>query len=368
MQLTFLCGSLEPGQDGIGDYTRRLAASCRAQGVQANIIALHDRHAQEVWEEQAPLPLLRLPRALSWDDKLSHLQPVMDRIRPDWLSLQYSPYSFYPRGLATPLNPLFQFISSGRRLHIMFHEIWIGLATGDTWRHRLAGKWQRHTLHRFLGKNKPHRIHTHTPLYRDQLQALGYAVELLPLFGNIDRSIDANAKSEAIRLIRSHLPGWDADNTRLLLFFGTLHREWDPATFARQINASQSARSGKIAILHTGHNAHPGQWTAFKEKLDTRIATGSLGPQPAPVISSLLSLADFGLTTTPETHLYKSGTIAAMHEHGLPIMVLRSNEGTLPEPYRHLSQLHKLLDNPPARMPPNERLTGITRQFLQSLT
>lgn len=32
MRLAFICVSLEPGRDGVGDYTRSLAAECIRQG------------------------------------------------------------------------------------------------------------------------------------------------------------------------------------------------------------------------------------------------------------------------------------------------------------------------------------------------
>ena len=41
MKLIFICGSLEPGRDGVGDYTRRLAGELIRQGHQIAIIALN---------------------------------------------------------------------------------------------------------------------------------------------------------------------------------------------------------------------------------------------------------------------------------------------------------------------------------------
>lgn len=371
MHLTFLCGSLEPDRDGIGDYTRRLALSCREQGIAANIIALNDHHLSEVREENDILSTLRLPATLPWSEKRSRLQSVIGQTKSNWLSLQYSPYSYHPRGIASPLTTLFRTPGSSTKTHIMFHEIWIGLDKDSPWKHRLIGRWQRHCLHRFLKESHPRVIHTHTPLYQKQLQALGYSAELLPLFGNIELCTDNRLKLETIELVRHHLPQWSPTATgnpcRLLLFFGTLHREWDPLPFTQLLNSCQADYPGKIAVLHVGHNAHTAQWTALTGKLDKNISTASLGPQPADVISCLLSLADFGLTTTPEAYLYKSGTTASMHEHGLPVFVLRSNKDTLPAPYRHPSQLLQLLKNPPQRVPSGDTLPAVTQQFLHSL-
>ena len=38
MKITFICGSLNPGQDGVGDYTRRLAAQLALDGHECQLI------------------------------------------------------------------------------------------------------------------------------------------------------------------------------------------------------------------------------------------------------------------------------------------------------------------------------------------
>ena len=43
MKLLFLCSSLEPGRDGVGDYTRRLAGECLRQGHEVRLLSLNDK-------------------------------------------------------------------------------------------------------------------------------------------------------------------------------------------------------------------------------------------------------------------------------------------------------------------------------------
>lgn len=44
MKLLFLCTSLEPGRDGVGDYVRLLAEACIEAGHECRLLALNDEH------------------------------------------------------------------------------------------------------------------------------------------------------------------------------------------------------------------------------------------------------------------------------------------------------------------------------------
>ena len=61
-----------------------------------------------------------------------------------------------------------------------------------------------------------------------------------------------------------------------------------------------------------------GQWIAICESNNLTIKV--LGEQSATNISQVLLMADLGVTTTPLLLTEKSGTVAAMQEHGLPVL------------------------------------------------
>ena len=42
MKIAFICGSIEPGRDGVGDYTRRLAIELIKNSYEVAVIALHE--------------------------------------------------------------------------------------------------------------------------------------------------------------------------------------------------------------------------------------------------------------------------------------------------------------------------------------
>jgi hypothetical protein len=52
MNILFIVGSADLGTDGVGDYTRRIAAKLQAIGHQVVIVATHDRKATKASEEK----------------------------------------------------------------------------------------------------------------------------------------------------------------------------------------------------------------------------------------------------------------------------------------------------------------------------
>jgi hypothetical protein len=51
MKILFICGSLEPGRDGVGDYCRRLAGEFLRTGIDTQILSLCDQHATSFTNE-----------------------------------------------------------------------------------------------------------------------------------------------------------------------------------------------------------------------------------------------------------------------------------------------------------------------------
>ena len=54
MVILFLTGCLQPGKDGVGDYTRLLARECIRQGQACCLIALDDPYVREPMEFIGP--------------------------------------------------------------------------------------------------------------------------------------------------------------------------------------------------------------------------------------------------------------------------------------------------------------------------
>jgi hypothetical protein len=63
MTLLFITGCLEPGKDGVGDYTRELASACARRGYPVFLMSLNDPWIRAPLKEKA---LLRLGPHQSW--------------------------------------------------------------------------------------------------------------------------------------------------------------------------------------------------------------------------------------------------------------------------------------------------------------
>jgi hypothetical protein len=80
----------------------------------------------------------------------------------------------------------------------------------------------------------------------------------------------------------------------------------------------------------------------LRRRFENRVAVMELGELPAPELSVLLQGLDFGIATSPWSVIGKSGTVAAMLEHGLPVIVTR-NDGQLRNGPTSEPEAHPLL-------------------------
>src|SRR5258708_26746090 len=125
MRICFICGSLEPGRDGVGDYTTSLADELRRLGHNVILIALRDNFITEAMAANQQSAVgstrsLRLPSAWPWPECIRHAKQQLDRFDPEWVSLQFVCYSFHPKGLVHGLSAKLAPLLMGRKLHIYF--------------------------------------------------------------------------------------------------------------------------------------------------------------------------------------------------------------------------------------------------------
>ena len=101
MRILFLCSCLEPGRDGVGDYTRRLAEECAMLGHECALAALNDSFVRTTSEEkQGGLPTLRLARGSDY----GAVADFRKKFAPDWISLQLVAYGLHQGECSTLLS------------------------------------------------------------------------------------------------------------------------------------------------------------------------------------------------------------------------------------------------------------------------
>jgi glycosyltransferase involved in cell wall biosynthesis len=365
MKIVFLCGSLEPGKDGVGDYTRRLAGELIRQGHSCGIIAIMDRGAQEIIQgnqdsEHLNIPVLRLPFSKGYNLNCKEAKPWIDAFDPDWISLQYVPFSFHPKGLPFGLGNAIQLLAKGRKLHVMFHEFWVGINKEASFKLQIWGMLQKVMISSFIKSINPLAIHTQAKLYQIHLNKIGVAASLLPLFSNI-QVVSSNPKFKDPNLLR-------------FVVFGTIHPRAPIEAFASSAGKYAQENNLDVEVVCVGRcGPELKRWINICES--EKITIKVLGEQPSAKISEVLSTANWGLTTTPLLTAEKSGTVAAMLEHGLPVICISKSWKVKCFPIEHTPfgiQLFKERDFKHYLNAKNENIivnsvSIISNQFLVSL-
>jgi hypothetical protein len=367
MKLLFLCTSLEPGRDGVGDYTRQLADACCRRGHECAMLALHDPFVKTVTESKdGPVSLLRVPAEASWTEKSSEGQGFVGSFNPDWLSWQIVPYGFHPKGIIPDEAILLSRLGAGRKNHVLLHELWIGLSKGEPFKNRLWGRLQRKALERFLERISAVVLHTTNPTYQEVLKRQGWHATLLPLFGNIPVVSHERRAADARQ--------WTG------VIFGTVHPQFSPTKCFATLSAGAELSRRNLRILGVGRLGEYGEkmFAELPKNHAGRLEMQVLGEKSPQEVSVLLQDADFGIGTHPWALAGKSGAIAAMLDHGLPVIVPRDDWALRNRPLSVPSLdplMIRLSEMPPelmagrlsARRAPASRLDGIAAAFVNQL-
>lgn len=285
MRFLFILGPYRPGQCGISDYVRLLSDRLESMGHECKMMTINPKSGQTLEKTAESLP------------------------QCDVVSLQFAPYAFHPKGL--PGKGLYTLAKAlaGRQLQIMFHEIWIGAYPQATLRERWMGRRQRRQILCFLQTARPFVVHSTNAAALNRLSLMGVEAEYLYLFGNIPW-----AEAPAL--------GMETNPTAHIAFFGTPYDAFPYGLLFERLDETFTAmkKPWKIRVLgHVREKAGLKKLTqeASKRGIDVE-KTNTLSSEE---LSHQLQYADCGVTTTPYDVLGKSGTAAAMLEHGLPIFV-----------------------------------------------
>jgi glycosyltransferase involved in cell wall biosynthesis len=331
LKILFVCSCLEPGLDGVGDYTRRLALELTARGHSCSLLALADPQIKKAASgdfggASGAVSVLRLPATDSWPGRLRQAKRFREDFAPDWISWQIVLYGFDPRGLSFGLGARCREISGDCRNQVMFHEIWIGEAEHSSLKHKIIGKGQRLIIKDLLDKLRPLVVHTHTPLYRHLLGGLGCQAAILPLFGNIP----ITARPRPDWLAEKWPEGWgqfhaERNSWWIFVVFGSIHPEWDAGDFLRRASAASQRAGKKCLLIAIGRPGVAGERMLrdLQKREGDFARLLNLGWQAEEDVSQCLSAADFGVSAGPPEYVFKSGTAAAMIEHGLPVIATR---------------------------------------------
>lgn len=328
VKIVIVTSCIEPGRDGIGDYSLHLAAECVRQGHACAIFAYRDRHVSQVTTVGGAVPSRRLPAGPRPAKVVEEVRRFIQEERPDAVSFQVAPYTLHPRGLVREWVDLWPRAFQGILLQVMIHETWIGASMRAPLKDRLVGLLQRHWITSMLKRLDPLVTHTSNPAYAALLKQQGISAEVLPLFGGIPVQ-DANGDDWLLPLLSSQGAKINAANRSehwLFGIFGTLHPVWPPEPLIGMILAAAHKAGRKPLLLSLGRiGAGETLWKEISAKYSQSLPCHLIGPLDNLKMSQAFNSLDFGIATTPWGIIGKSSAATSMYEHGLPVIVNRDD-------------------------------------------
>lgn len=311
MKLIFLCGALEPGCDGVGDYVRQLACELILNGNEVSAVSINDHYIQDVIEETQcldgiRLPVFRIPACRTTKSSFEEASKWIHKYDPDWISLQFVPYSFHHRGFHFLLPTYLKKLTGNKKVHVMIHEAWSG--TGDRFQPKsiLTSYLQKFLINNILLTVRPIVIHTHLPEYKERLEKLNHTVKVLPLFSNIKVWAEVCGKPMQKLVIG---------------FFSQVECKTTIISFLSEI--SRQALKSQVdveVLLIGGSQLKMKQFRKFLQShecfLNNIRITGFLSPKD---LSNAIQSCSLGITSVPRHALGKSGSVAAFLAHGVPV-------------------------------------------------
>jgi hypothetical protein len=260
-------------------------------------------------------------------ERFTWSQKILDCSQPDFISLQFVPYSYNPKGLPFWLPSFLKKLQGQHKWHIMFHELWLGIDIESSLRHKCIGKLQEIIIKKIVRNIKPQSVNTQNKLYQFFLQYNNISAEVLPIFGNIPVT---GVKKEVVAF-------------RQFVLFGFIYSGAPFSDFVDDLMTTSNKFDKPIKFIFIGNNGP--EINKYKTILENyNICYQVLGRQPESVISQILIDSDIGISTTPYFQSEKSGVYAAYKEHQINIISVSRKWTPIKESY-YLPQIIKYEKN-----------------------
>ena len=295
MKIHIISAALPPLLDGIGDYTANLAAELARS---TSVTVLTGAPAP------SPIPGVRVEMAFSADEPRSvwNLVGRVSADPPDWVLLQYNPFSYGRWGRNLHLPRVMRRIkrdAPGARFALMVHEPFVPLTS---WQFAVMATWQRWQLWA-LGRSADRVFFSIKPwAERFQKWFPETQVQHLPVGSNIPRVPTDRAEARERLGIR--------ETTFVLGLFGSMHisRMLDRVHGAAQ---AVSRTGQEVVVLYLG-----------KDERIMRSALGDVpllagGPFSGEETSRRFAAMDVHLTPFADGISTRRGSVMCGLQHGV---------------------------------------------------
>ena len=287
MKICFITGQKNSGQCGITDYVELIALELEKLGHEIEPCFIKKGYGD----------LKDLPNA-------------------DLYSIQFAPYAYANNGVPMTILNLLARKLQNKKVHINFHEIWVGAYPRATLKEKGVGWLQQKTILSFVNKCKPAWVTSSNAAAIDRLKHAGVPAKFLYLFGNISYSATSEvAATEQILKVA---------------FFGTPYAEFPYDKIDSFFSALSKTSGKKLEIILIGRQREDtGTHRVLSICKKNEFLIKRTGELSTNLISEQLQKCTLGVSTTPYDVIGKSGATAAMLEHGLP--VLAYDDGDTPQ-------------------------------------
>lgn len=337
MSIIFICGSGEQGKDGVGDYTRLLACALTELGLVTAVLAINDKHIDAYAQEKVLtsggiVNVYRFPRVEKWTTKLNKAKKIIDELNPDWVSLQYVPFSFEDRGIPFGFPSRIKKLVAGRKTHIMFHELWVGIKKESPFIHSIYKFFQKGIARSLVNRVQPKTINTSNKVYQMALQGAGIESQILPLFSNIPLAA-GDDRFEAELMQELNITINQRNKWEIYCVFGSIFPDIKLDTV---ISANLDRLNGinkRMALIFLGRG-NAKEIERLRNTWATKVNMLSLGELSPQKISGVLRIVDKAISTTPLEFIGKSGVFAVLRRHGVEVFCpfnIEIPEGFIPE-------------------------------------
>jgi glycosyltransferase involved in cell wall biosynthesis len=295
VKITVIAAALPPKLDGIGDYTARM---CQEMARSAEIRILTAQPTPD------PVPGVCIERVFSAEEPKS-VRALLDAVvadPPDWILLQYNPFSYGKWGWNPYLPQTIRAIKKRlprTRFALMAHETFVPIIR---WQFAVMTVWQRAQLWSLGHSADLLFFSTEAWLKECGRWFAGKSLVHLPVCSNLPR-VDGNRTA-----IRQKLG--ISDSTTVLGFFGTAHPSrmlgWVGQALQEMVSAGQDA-----VLLYIGPDG-----SAVADIL-SGLPVRDVGPLPGDAVSEHLCAVDIYLAPYVDGVTTRRGAFLAGLQHGL---------------------------------------------------
>lgn len=320
-RLLIISPNLEPGLCGVSDYTLelRLQILKNNKDVEVRVLALSDLYIKDVIGNDF---YYRIPNTFRNSLRIKYALKFVNEYKPSRIYFNLISYGYQSKGLPMYISNFFNYINVP--IIVIAHELWIGNFSNEALKKKVIGYIQKLSILKILKKGVISRILVTTDISKNILHYNNIEATTLPVFNNIPISLCNNKLSQNM-------------NHVTFLFFGSFAFQINAELFIKFIK-NEFLDKGKIVIInHVGiYRGYTQEWEYIQSTLSKlKVVFKIYGIITSERISELLQQADYGITSYMPQFWSKSGSIAAMLAHGLPVISI-SKENDLPQYTNHI--------------------------------